>query len=185
MAKTTASIAIILALIGMGLFWFISRPTPEESALREFFREFRLGHYAESERFTYGNDFYNMAASTSVVDTDGAKYLIGNYFPESRKDLLRFSIETYVRSHIARWEYHEMSTQKLGENSSVVKFRLEIGIRDFNSGEILGEVYSGNVEGTAFMIREENEWKIQKFDLYLFSDNGLILAPYLKQAKYS
>jgi hypothetical protein len=180
--RTVASIAFFLALCSVGIYWFLNRPTPEESALTNFFSEFKKGKYTEAELQTVGSDFWEMASETSVRDTTGAEYLIGDYFPESRKELLKISIETYVKAHIAKWDYLNMDTQRLSESESVVHFRLAIGIRDFSGGNLIGEVNEGRVEGTAFMQLTDDGWKIKRFELALFSDEGLVLAPYLEQA---
>ena len=41
--RNVASLALILALISLGVYWFVSRPTVEERALMDFFKEFRGG----------------------------------------------------------------------------------------------------------------------------------------------
>jgi hypothetical protein len=182
--RTIAFFALLLALVGLAVYWYVSRPTPEEKSLRGFFDEFRRGKYAEAQEYTVGGDFYRMAADTSVRDTDGSQYVIGTYFPPNRKDILQFSIETYVRRHIARWKYLFMETTDMSDTSSVVHFRIAISIRDFTSGEgAFGAVHSGTVEGNAYMTPVGEEWRLQKFELYLVSDEGLVLADYLSRAQ--
>lgn len=180
--RTAVSIAFILALLSVGVYWFINRPTPEERVMVDFFAEFKQGNYGEAEDYTAGSDFYRMAADTAVRDTSGAEYTIGDYFPESRKAILEISIETYVKSHIAKWKYLFMDTQELSETESEVHFRFELAIRDFSGGSLLGVTNEGLVEGTAYMVLEEEVWKVERFDLALFSDEHLELAPYLEQA---
>jgi len=180
--RTVAFIAIMLALIGLGAYWFVTRPTPEETALKEFFDQFRKGNYTEAEQKTVRNDFYRMAADTSVTDTDGSKYLIGDYFPENRRGLLKISVETYVRPHITKWRYLSMDTQHLSDTESAVKFRIDLAIRDFTTGNLLGASHTGRVEGVAFMVHQSEGWRVQRFEFSLISDDGMRLAPYLNQA---
>jgi hypothetical protein len=180
--RTTAFLAFLLAVAGIATYWYVSRPTPEEVVFRRFWKEFRMSHYVEAQEYTLGDDFYRMAAQTNVRDTDGSEYLIGDYFPPTRKGILQLSIETYVKRHITRWRYLSMDTQRLSEDSSVVHFRLDVAIKDYTSGDIFGQGYSGRAEGTAFMEIENGEWRIARFDLNLFSDDGLALAPYLARA---
>jgi hypothetical protein len=180
--RITSLVVIVVAVLGMGIYWLVTRPTPEETSLKNFFQEFRQGHYVEAEDITVGKDFYKMAAQTKVRDTDGKKYLIGDYFPESRKTLLQISVENYVKMHIVKWKYLRLDTQKLGENESAVAFRIELGIKDYTGGDVFGDVREGRIEGTAYMKKEDDSWKVEKFDFALFSDNGLTLSPYLSQA---
>jgi hypothetical protein len=179
--RTIAFFALVFALISVGIYWFVNRPTVEEKALIGFFDEFKRGRYEESQAYTAGNDFWQMASKTSVRDTNGAEYTIGDYFPEQSRQLLQISIESYVKAHIAKWKYLFMDTQRLSETESVVHFRIEIGIRDFSGGNLLGETDEGRVEGTAYMKLNNGEWKVDRFDLALFSDQGLELAHYLEQ----
>lgn len=179
--RTTAAIAIVLAALSIGIYWFISRPTPEEKIVKDFFSEFKRSDYTGAQEYTLDDDFYEMAASTSVVDTDGAEYLIRDQFPPGRAFLLQAAVETYVRQHIAKWKYLGMDTQRLDENNSVVTFRLEIGVRDFTDGDIMGSVHDGRVEGRAYMVKNSDDWAIEKFDLNIFSDDGFSLHPYLSQ----
>ncbi|HDS30188.1 MAG TPA: hypothetical protein ENN67_04005 [Firmicutes bacterium] len=178
--KTIAFFAILLAVLSLAVYWYVSRPTPEEKALLDFFSEFKNGKYAEAQEYTANNDFYTMAAETSVRDTNGKTYLIGSYFPESQREILRYSIETYVRRHISKWKYTFMETAKMGTDSSVVHFRLDIGIREFTTGEgMFGTAHEGSVEGNAFMVFQNGQWAIEKFELNLSSDEGLVLEKYL------
>jgi hypothetical protein len=181
--KTIAFGAFLLAVISLGIYWWVSQPTPEERALIGFFDQFRHGHYTEAQDYCANKDFYQVAAKTSVRDTDGSQYLIGDYFPASRQGVLQISIETYVRPHIARWKYLSFDTQILDESSTVVHFQIDLSLRDFNSGDLLGgEIHPGKIEGTAYMKLALNEWKVERFDINVFSDEGLILSPYLRQA---
>jgi len=181
--RNIATVALIVALLSMGVYWLVTRPTPEEKALKEFFREFRMGHYPEAQNLTSGDDFYEMAAATSVRDSNGTQYLIGDYFPPERSFVLQASIETYVKPHIAKWKYLSMDTQRIEDGGSVVHFRIELAIRDFTtSGGLLGTVHDGRVEGTAHMALENGHWVVERFDLNLFSDEGLVLADYLSRA---
>ncbi len=181
--RNVASLALILALVSLGAYWFISRPTVEERALMDFFKEFRGGRYDDAQEYTAGDDFYEMAASSSVRDNDGTEYLIGDYFPPSRKGILRASIETYVRMHIARWKYLSMETQRVEEGYSAVHFRMDIGIREFTPASALtGIVHEGRVEGTAHMILEDGRWVVRNFEFSIFSDEGLNLSTYLERA---
>ena len=182
--RVTITVAFVLAVVGLGSYWLLTRPTPEENALRGFFTEFRQGHYEEAQAFTVGDDFYKMAAATSVRDTDGTRYLIGDYFPENRSGILRMAIESYVRPHVRKWHYLSMDTQRLSADESVVTFRLEVAIRDYTTGNLFGDTHEGRVEGKAFMKRENAKWVVEKLELNLFSDGGLKLAPYLKQVSY-
>jgi hypothetical protein len=182
--RTTAFIAIMLALIGIAAYWFVNRPTPEEIVLKNFFELFRKGNYTDSEKLTARKDFYHMAADTKVTDTDGAKYLIGDYFPESYSGLLKIAIETNVRSNITKWQYLSMETQHLSDTESAVAFRVDLSVRDYTSGNLLGSGHSGRVEGTAYMVQESDGWKVQKFELTLVSNDGMKLAPYLHQAQF-
>jgi hypothetical protein len=182
--RVTALIAIVIALLGLGIYWLINRPTPEEAALKEFFAQFKQGHYTEAEDLTAGHDFYKAAADTTIRDTDGKQYLIGQYFPESAREILRFAVEVDVRSHLTRWRYlGKMNTQRLDDNTSVVTFRVDMTIRDFGTGNGFGAAYDGRVEGTAHMKQEEGKWVVEKFELNLFSDNGFKLSPYLNRAQ--
>lgn len=180
--RTAAFFALIFALLCAGIYWFINRPTVEEKALIGFFTEFKHSNYDEAEDFTVGSDFWRMASQTSVRDTGGNEYTIGDYFPETKKGLLQISIETYVKAHIAKWKYTFMDTERISDTESEVHFKLEIGIRNFTGGNLLGEVDEGRMEGTAFMTLEEDGWKVERFELSLFSNEGLELAPYLEQA---
>jgi hypothetical protein len=191
--RTIAFGAILFALISLGVYWFVTRPTPEETALKKFFHFFREGDYVEAEEYTIGDDFYLMAAKTKIRDTDGTEYLIGDILHETQKEILRNAIETYVKPHLRKWEYLSMETQRLSmgradivkyDANSVVKFRVSIAVMDYTSGNVLGESYTGRVEGTAHMAKENDEWGIEKFDLNLFSDNGLLLKPYLIQVQF-
>ena len=181
--RTIAFVALLAALVSVGVYWFVSRPTPQERALKEFFQEFRNGRYDDAEAYTAGKDFYTMAAKTSVRDTNGRQYLIGDYFPEPRREILRASIETYVKPHISRWKYLSLNTEEMDTGCSAVHFRLELGIRDFSSGAILGETHNGRVEGTAHMRLENGKWVVEKFEFSIFSDEGLELATYLRRAQ--
>lgn len=181
--RTIAFIALVLALLSIGIYWFINRPTPEERAMVNFFAEFKKSHYEEAEDYTLGSDFWRMAADTSVRDTNGQTYTIGEYFPESRKAILQFSVETYVKPHIAKWKYLSMDTTRLTDTDSAVHFRIELSIRDFTGGNMLGVVDEGLMEGTAYMEKENDDWKVERFDLTFFSDGGLELAPYLERAQ--
>lgn len=180
--RTIAFFALMLALLSFGIFWFFTRPTPEERAMVNFFAEFKKSHYEEAEDYTVGSDFWRMAADTSVLDTDGQTYTIGDYFPESRKAILQISIETYVKPHIAKWKYLSMDTSRLTDTDSTVDFRIELSIRDFTGGNRFGVVNEGRMEGIAFMIKENDDWKVERFDLTFFSDEGFELAPYLERA---
>jgi hypothetical protein len=181
--RNAATVALVLALVSIGIYWYVSRPTVEEKALIEFFREFRLGHYDEAQEMTVNDDFYEMAASTTVRDTDGSEYLIGDYFSGSRRFILEASIRSYVRQHIARWRYLSLETQRVEDNYAVVHFRIDIAVRDFTTGGLLApEVHNGRVEGTAHMVLENGNWVVRNFDLNIFSDEGLVLANYLERA---
>lgn len=182
--RTIAFGAILFALISLGVYWFVTRPTPEETALKQFFHFFREGDYDEAEKYTIGDDFYRMAARTKIRDTDGTEYLIGDVLGETQQGILQNAIETYVKVHLRKWQYLGMETQRLTDTSSVVKFRVSIAVMDYTSGNVLGESYTGRVEGTAYMTKEDKEWVIEKFDLNLFSDNGLLLKPYLVQVQF-
>jgi hypothetical protein len=182
--RTTAFIAIMLALIGLAAFWFVNRPTPEEKVLKEFFELFRKGNYTQSEQLTARKDFYRMAADTKVTDTDGAKYLISDYFPENRRDLLKIAIETYVKAHITKWRYLSMETQHLSDTESAVSFRIDLAIRDFTTGNLLGASHTGRIEGVAYMVKESEGWRVQKFEMTLVSDDGMKLAPYMRQVNF-
>jgi len=182
--RTIAFMALVLALVSGGIYWFVSRPTAEERALLDFFDEFRHGKYEEAEDYTLNDDFYEMATSTKVRDTNGNEYIIGDYFPESKREILRHSIESYLRQHIARWKYLDLNTQRFEEDSeeAFVHFRVEIGIRDFTTGNIMGAVHEGRVEGTATMEMQDSQWRVKDFDFSLFSDEGMVLSNYLEQA---
>jgi len=180
--RNYATTAILLALLSMGIYWFVTRPTPEETALKNFFREFRASKYIEAENFTSGTDFYQMAAKTEIIDTDGSKYLVENYFPPASKEVLRSCIELYVRRHVTQWKYLNIDTQEIADNEAVVPFRIAISIKDYTSGNLLGEGHSGRVEGKAYMVNENGEWKVKKFELHLFSDDGMVLNKYIRQA---
>jgi hypothetical protein len=182
--RTVAFGAILFALIALGVYWFVTRPTPEETTLKRFFHYFRESQYVEAEKYTAGDDFYRMAAQTKVHDSNGAEYLIGDYFPETRREILRTAIETYVKPHVRKWQYLGMETQRLSDENSVVKFRISIAIMDYTSGNVLGASYTGRIEGTAYMVKGDDGWVIEKFDLNLFSDNGLRLEPYLNQVQF-
>ena len=181
--RNTALVALILALLAIGIYWLVNRPTIEEKALMNFFREFRMGHYPEAQELTEGNDFYAMAAATTVRDTDGSEYLIGDYFPPDRKFALEFSISSYVRQHIAKWRYLSLSTQRVEEGYTAVHFRIDVAVRDFTAGGgLMGVVHEGRVEGTAHMVLENGEWVVRNLDMNLFSDEGLVLSNYLQRA---
>lgn len=181
--RNVATVALVLALVSIGIYWFVNRPTVEEKALIEFFKQFRMGHYTEAQKLTENDDFYEMAASTTVRDTDGSEYLIGEYFPSNKAFILQMSIESYVRRHIARWRYLSMNTERVEDDYVKVHFVIDIAIRDYTSGGgIMGVVHDGRVEGTAHMVGENGQWVVRKFDLNLFSDEGLVLSNYLKRA---
>jgi hypothetical protein len=183
--KITAYVALILALLTGAIYWFVTRPTSEEKALTAFFREFKMGHYDEAEELTTGKNFYAMAAATSVRDSDGSEYLIGDYFPENRSGILRFSIETYVRRHVVRWKYLSMETERFegDENYAIVHFRIEVAIRDYTTGELLGAVlHEGRIEGIAHMDRENDRWVVRNFEFSIFSEEDLKLSSYLDMA---
>ena len=182
MVRNTALIAILLAALSTGVYWLTHRPTPEETTLKNFFSEFKEGMYTDAQAYTLADNFYRMASDTTVHDANNNEYLIGDYFPPSRAFALQMAVETYVKPHIAKWKYLGMDTQKLDENNSIVTFRLDLGVRDFTRGEVLGTVHTGRVEGKAFMRNDSGESKIEKFDLHIFSDDDLALEPYLEQA---
>ncbi len=177
--RTIAFYVILLALISMGIYWYVSRPTAQERVLREFFSEFRRSKYSQAEEYTCNNDFYEMAAESSVHDTNGSQYLIGDYFPPSQKGILQISIEVYVKRHIAKWSYTAMETSETGDE---VHFAFDLAIRDFTGGNAFVSTHSGTVEGTAYMVLQNGEWKVQRFDFRLRSDDGLILERYLEMA---
>ncbi len=183
--RNIASVALILAIVCGGIYWYVSRPTPEERALMSFFDEFRRSDYDEASEYTVGDDFHSMAAATSVRDSDGAEYTIGDYFPANRKAVLQIAIETYVRQHIARWKYLSMETENFTGNvdRALVHFRLEVAVRDYMTGEFIGAVlHEGRLEGNAHMVLEDGEWVVERFELNIFSDEGLKLASYLDMA---
>jgi hypothetical protein len=179
--RTIAFSALIFALLSVGIYWFVTRPTVEEKAVIGFFDQFKHGKYDDAQAYTVGNDFWLAAAKTTVIDSNGAQYTIGDYFPETKKALLKSSVETYVRTHIAKWKYLFMDTQVFSDTESVVHFRIEVGVRDWSSGSFVGETDDGRVEGTAYLKMENGQWKIDRFDLAIFSDQGLDLATYLEQ----
>jgi len=181
--KNISGLALLLVLIALGIHWYFTRPTIQESIVTDFFQEFRMGHYPEAQEFASGDDFYAMAAVTSVRDTDNAEYLISDYFPESRQFVLQSAIETFVKPHIAKWKYLHMNTENMDENNAIVHFRIEMAVRDYTSGEFLASViHNGRVEGNAHMVLDGEEWSITRFELYIFSDDGIVLSDYLKQA---
>jgi hypothetical protein len=179
--RTAAFIAIVIALVGLAAYWYTTRPTAEETALKAFFTQFRNGKYTEAEKLTARNDFYRMAADTSITDTDGSKYVIGKYFPETYSGLLRIAIETYVKAHITEWRYMGMETQHLSDTESAVKFRVDLAVRDFTTGNLLGASHTGSIEGVAYMVDESEGWKVQKFEMTLVSNDGMVLSKYLTQ----
>jgi len=183
--KNIASVALILAIVSGGIYWYVSRPTPEERAVINFFNEFRNSHYDEAEEFTVDNNFHQMAMATSVRDSDGSEYLIGDYFPENRKAVLQIAIETYVRPYVTRWKYLSFETQEFtgNANMAIVHFRLEVAVCDYTTGNFVGSViHEGRIEGDAHMVRENDDWVVERFELNIFSDEGLKLAPYLDMA---
>lgn len=184
MLRNLPYILILLVVLGLGGYWYFTRPTPQEVVLKEFFTDFRNSDYKGAQEYTVGDDFYKMAAATAVRDTSGEKYLIGDYFPPGRAFMLQAAIETYVKRHISKWKYLFMETQDLGKDASVVSFRLELGVRDFTNGDVFGETHDGRIEGTAFMKMDGDEWQIEKFELNFFSDDNLSLKPYLSQVGY-
>jgi len=181
--KNIAGLALLFVLVALGIHWYINRPTIQDTVLTDFFHEFTDGSYIEATKYTAGDDFYKMAAATSVRDSDGTEYLIKDYFPESRSYLLQSAIETYIRPHIARWKYLFMETERLTETSAIVHFRIEIAVRDYSGGDLLASViHNGRVEGNAHMELENGEWAITRFELNIFSDEGLVLSNYMEQA---
>ena len=180
--RITATAVIFIALAGLAVYWYANRPTIQENVVKDFFNDFKKSDYNGAQEFTVDDDFYKMASQTLIRDSDGEQYLIGDVFPENRSALLEIAIESYVKQHIAKWRYLGMDTQKLNENSYVVSFRLDIGVRDFGTGEFLAAtIHEGTVEGRAFMVKIRGSWEIQKFDLNIFSDDDLRLKPYLAQ----
>jgi len=179
--RNLAYVVLLLAFASIGVYWWKTRPTIQETTLKSFFAQFRRGNYTAAQEYSVGNDFYTMAASTKVRDTDGSQYLIGEFFPPSRREFLQFAVETYTRPYIAKWRYLGMKTQKLTETKSVVSFRIELGIWDYPPGSMASRVYEGTVEGIANMVLMEGKWKIENFELNLFSDEGLTLKPYLTE----
>ena len=181
--RTLAFYVLLLAVISIAVYWYVSRPTPDEQALRNFFSEFRKGKYTEAQHYAVGNDFYSMAAVTSVRDTNGSEYLIGDYFPQSKAWTLQNSIEVYVKRHIAKWKYLSMESQDMGDNTTVIRFRLELAIREFTGGSgPFGTIHDGTVEGNAYMQLENEQWKVEKFELTLISDSGMVLENYITRA---
>lgn len=180
--RNVATVALVLALLSIGIYWFANRPTVEEKALIAFFNEFRLGHYDEAQEATVDDDFYEMAASTTVRDTDGSEYLIRDYFSGNRKFILEASIRSYLRQHIARWRYLSLDTQRVEDDYVAIHFRIDVGVRDFTTGGLIGDIHDGRVEGTAHMVLENGEWVVRNFELNIFSDEGLVLSNYLERA---
>lgn len=181
--RTIAFYVLLLALISIAVFWYVNRPTPDEQALRSFFNEFRKGKYSDAQDYTVGNDFYNMASVTSVRDTNGSEYLIGDYFPANQKWALQNAIEVYLKTHISKWKYLSMESQDMGNGTTVIRFRIELAIREFTGGPgAFGTVHDGTVEGNAYMQLENDRWKVEKFELTMTSDDGMVLENYLNRA---
>jgi hypothetical protein len=183
-AKFAASVAIVVAIIGLAVYWYVSRPTPEEKTLKEFFSDFREGDYSAAQALTVGNDFYKMASSTSVRDTDGKKYLIGDYLPASVSWALQSAVETYIKPHLVKWDYLSMDTQRIEPGSSAVTFRVDLAVKDYTTGNAFGTNHNGRIEGVAHMKFEGDRWFLEKLEINLFSDDGLMLAPYLQQTTH-
>jgi len=185
MFKHIAYLVVIVVITGLGLWWFLNRPTPQEVAVEGFFDHFRMGRYSDAEALTVNDDFFEMAISTTVKDTDGAEYEIRQYYPSARRFDMQYGIETWVRAHIAKWKMRSMETTELDDTHASVHFRLDLSIREFQgSSQPFGDIREGTIEGNVSMLNEEGQWVVEKFDLVLISDQGFRMADYLSRSVY-
>ncbi len=187
MRNPYVKLAVIIIIIGVaGYFtarFILNLPTPEEKTLVAFMRDFQRGDYDSSSKRCINGSFFEMLNNSTVIDTDGNAIDWKKNMPIWSDEMLRFAVETYVRPHLRRIEFRQLTTQHLNDgNEAVVHFYFDFVVHDYMSGGanlIAPNVYNGYAEGDCFLARTADGWLIERFEVSLVNAEGMDLKQYL------
>ena len=149
-----------------------------------FIKKFQRGKYEAACEYCMDGSFYEVLNNSKVYDTDGVEIIWKKNVKLWSEEILRFSIETYVRPYLRRVEFTHLSTQRLDDGATaVVHFLFDYTIHDLmgpGANLIAPNVYRGYVEGDCYLKRSsDGSMVIERFELTIFNVEGMDLKRYL------
>ena len=191
--RYTAYIKLVLLVVVIGVVAFFvykyikSLPTREERVVIELMNTFKRGDYDGCAQYCLEGSFFKVVDQSKVIDTDGSEIDWKNNVHTWSEASLSDSIETYVRAHLRKIEFIQLTTQHLnGGDDVVVSFYAEVIVADYSTGQILAPpLHNGTMEGKCFLKRAaDGVSKVERFDVVLVSFEGLNLKKYLHWMDY-
>jgi hypothetical protein len=186
MRNPYVKLAVIVVIIGVAGFFVIryilGLPTREERVVRNLMVEFKRGHYDRANDYCVDRSFFKAVDKSRVFDTDGAEIVWDRDSYEWNDEVLKFSVENYVKAYLGPIKFKRMSTQRLDNGASaVVHFLMEFTVNDYSEGSLLAPVvYHGTVEGNCFLKRgADGNMLVERFEVKLQSFEGMTLKTYL------
>ncbi len=187
--RSTAYIKLIVIIAVVGVIaWLVIRyilglPSPQEKVLINAMTEFKRGRYDNLSAMCVDKSFYKVVDKSVVYDTNGSEIDWHAYDYTLSEASMREAVEIYVRANLQKFVFKSLDTQVMEDKvSAVVKFSADVVVADYTGGNLLAPVRrDGTLEGKCHLkLGTDGEWLIEKFEISLFSVEGMSLSEYMR-----
>ncbi|MCD6218300.1 hypothetical protein J7L05_10665 [bacterium] len=161
-ARSVFSIILIIVVIGFLGYWFFTRPTPQETVVRDFINQVRRGNVDAAADYLIDSSFGTFIADSVIIDSGGKnlKDLWGN--DVNNIEGMARSYIPCARGHVPSFEVESMETHigKSEPGRAFVVFEFNLKIKEaFDIPGFPCEVY-----GTAELCNIDGQWLIKRFE---------------------
>lgn len=161
-ARSVFSIILIIVVIGFLGYWLFTRPTPQETVVRDFINQVRRGNVDAAADYLIDSSFGTFIADSVIIDSGGKnlKDLWGN--DVNNIEGMARSYIPCARGHVPSFEVESMETHigKSEPGRAFVVFEFNLKIKEaFDIPGFPCEVY-----GTAELCNIDGQWLIKRFE---------------------
>ena len=173
--RTIFSIFLFVACIGVLIYWFVTRPTPQEKAITGFFDYIRLGNAEEAGKYLVNSSFGDFLFDSEITDSDGKSLKEGLKLDKGTLENLARDNIPYARGRVFKFVARHLQTQKSESDPTIafVQFEYSFDIKEAldrpgNPGTIKGAIECRLVNG---------KWLLKRGDMKI-SIVGITLRRY-------
>jgi len=173
--RSITSLFLFFVILAALLFWFFTRPTPQEKSLTAFFDNVRRGNANEASEYLVESNYGKFLLDSKITDSDGFDLKTGIENDVAYLEEIAWSYIPAVKGHVFYFKPELLQTQKseTDPNIAFVNFGYAFRIK-----EVLDEPsIPGTVDGTMEMRRVNNKWLVKRGD-FKFEMEGIVLHKY-------
>ena len=161
--RTVFFLVLLVAAVGCVIYWYITKPTPQEAAVTGFFNEVRQGNAENASKYLIGASYGDFLFQSKIMDSDGVSLTKGLELDKGALSDLAWDYIPAAKARVFKFATKYIQTKKSETDPAIafVQFEYDFAIKE--SFDEPGK--PGSIKGTMECSRIDGKWLIKRGDM--------------------